>query len=402
MRTTPGRRSVRANPSPKTCWHLFAIGFAIGEEDPVGQAPRPEPRHRKVVHVFRIHPFRARHGAALLLGPALLLTACGGTGKGEAGSGGEKSATAGYPRTIGNCGHEVTLKSAPRRAVSLNQGTTEILLSLGLEDRLAGTATWTDPVMKGLVKANRSVPRLADNNPSFEKVLDAEPDFVTSSFVSTLGKGGVATREQFEKLGVPTYVSPSDCAAGKDNDSGGDGSRSKPLALDTVYGEIRDLSRAFGVAERGDELVARLKARVRKATEGVDASDTSLMYWFANAQSPYLAGCCGAPGAITRAVGAKNAFSDDKDEWPQINWETVADRDPDVIVLGDLTRKSETAESAKAKIKFLESNPSTRNLTAVKKKRYILLSGQAMNPSIRTVEGIEQVAKGLRDFGLAK
>jgi iron complex transport system substrate-binding protein len=25
-----------------------------------------------------------------------------------------------------------------------------------------------------------------------------------------------------------------------------------------------------------------------------------------------------------------------------------------------------------------------------------------MNPSIRTVEGIEQVAAGLRDFGLAK
>jgi iron complex transport system substrate-binding protein len=126
------------------------------------------------------------------------------------------------------------------------------------------------------------------------------------------------------------------------------------------------------------------------------------MYWFANSQSPYLAGCCGAPGAITRAVGAKNAFADTHDEWPQISWETVADRDPDVIVIGDLTRKQQTAETAKAKIHFLETNPATRNLTAVKKKRYVLLSGQAMNPSIRTVEGIEKVAAGLRDFGLAK
>lgn len=341
--------------------------------------------------------------AALLLAPALLLTACGGSGGGAEGAGKSAGSTgSGYPRTIDNCGRKVTLKSAPERAVSLNQGTTEILLSLGLADRMAGTATWTDPVLKGLEKANASVPRLADNAPSFEKVLDADPDFVTASFVSTLGKGGVATREQFEKLGVPTYVSPSDCSAGKDNDSGGDGSRSTPLTLDSVYGEIADLARAFGVAERGKKLIAELKGRVSKATAGLDASDVSLMYWFANSQSPYLAGCCGAPGAITRAVGAENAFAGTHDEWPQINWETVADRDPDVIVLGDLTRKQQTAETAQAKIRFLESNPATRNLTAVKKKRYVLLSGQSMNPSIRTVEGIEKVAAGLRDFGLAE
>ncbi|MFJ6072746.1 ABC transporter substrate-binding protein [Streptomyces sp. NPDC093065] len=339
------------------------------------------------------------HTPALLVASALLLTACGSSDAGDAKR--EETSAAGYPVTLDNCGHKVTLKSAPKRAVSLNQGTTEILLSLGLADRMAGTATWTDPVMKGLEKANATVPRLADNNPSFEKVLDAEPDFVTASFISTLGKGGVATREQFEKLGVPTYVSPSDCA-GKDNDSGGDGSRSEPLTLDAVYGEIRDLARAFGVEERGEKLVASLKKRVSTATAGLHASDVSLMYWFANSQSPYLAGCCGAPGAITRAVGAKNAFADSHDEWPQINWETVADRDPDVIVIGDLTRKQQTAETAAAKIRFLEANPATRNLTAVKKKRYVLLSGQAMNPSIRTIQGIEKVAAGLRDFGLAK
>ncbi|MEV7389993.1 ABC transporter substrate-binding protein [Streptomyces sp. NPDC091215] len=337
---------------------------------------------------------------ALVLVSALLLTACGGTRSGGADP--ATSAAAGHPVTLDNCGHKVTLKSPPKRAVSLNQGTTEILFSLGLADRTAGTATWTDPVMKGLEKADASVPRLAGNNPSFERVLDAEPDFVTASFVSTLGKGGVATREQFEKLGVPTYVSPSDCSDGKDNDNGGDGSRSEPLTLDAVYGEIRDLGRAFGVEERGTELVASLKKRVSTATAGLHASDVSLMYWFANSQSPYLAGCCGAPGAITRTVGAQNAFADTHDEWPQINWETVADRDPDVIVIGDLTRKQQTAETAAAKIRFQESNPATRNLTAVKKKRYVLLSGQAMNPSVRTIEGIEKVAAGLRDFGFAK
>ncbi|MCX4231916.1 ABC transporter substrate-binding protein [Streptomyces ortus] len=336
---------------------------------------------------------RPARPVALLVSGIVLLTGCGGA---DSPAGGGTSAAA---VTLDNCGHTVRVESPPRKAVSLNQGTTEILFSLGLADRMAGTATWTDPVMKGLEKADAKVKRIADNNPSFERVLDADPDFVAASFVSTLGKGGVATREQFEKLGVPAYVSPSDCA-GKDNTGDGDGAREKALGIDAIYGEIRDLAEVFGVEERGEKLVAELRQRMKRATAGIDASDVSLLYWFANSESPYMAGCCGAPGIITRAFGAQNVFDDTHEEWPQINWETVADRDPDVLVIGDLTRKSQTAESARKKIEFLESDPVTKNMTAVKKKRYVLLSGQAMNPTIRTVEGVEQVAAALREFGL--
>ncbi|SDN54566.1 iron complex transport system substrate-binding protein [Streptomyces sp. cf386] len=337
--------------------------------------------------------------AAVLLTGALLLTGCGGSSDSSAGSA-ATGKSAGYPVTLDNCGQKVRVAAPPQRAVSLNQGTTEIMLSLGLADRMVGTATWTDPVAKGLEKENAKVRRLADNAPSFEKVLDTEPDFVAASFASTLGKGGVATREQFEKLGVPAYLSPSDCV-GKDNSGDGDGSRTEPLTMDAVYGEVTDLARIFGVEERGEKLVADLRARVKKAASGLDAKDVTLLYWFANSQSPYLAGCCGAPGAITRELGAENAFDDTHEEWPQVNWETIADRDPDVLVIGDLSRKQQTAETAARKIEFLESDPVTKNMTAVREKRYVLLSGQAMNPTIRTVEGVEKVAAALRQFGLA-
>ncbi|MFF1346795.1 ABC transporter substrate-binding protein [Streptomyces sp. NPDC058322] len=334
---------------------------------------------------------------ALLSAGLVLLTACGG-GAGD--STAKPGRADGYPVTLKNCGRTVTVDAPPRHAVSVDQGSTEILLSLGLADRMAATATWTDPVMKGLEKANAEVPRIADDRPSSEKVLDREPDFVSASFESTLAKGGVAPREQFESLGVPTYVSPADCT-GKDNSGGGDGARTAPLTMDSVYGEVRDLARVFGVPERGDALVAALRERVKKATEDIDASGTTLLYWFSDSKAPYLAGCCGAPGIITEELGAKNVFDDTHEEWPQISWETVADRNPDVLVIGDLTRKAQTAESAAKKIEFLESNPATKNMDAVRHKRYVLLSGQAMNPSVRTVEGVERVAAGLRGFGLA-
>ncbi|MFD5984499.1 ABC transporter substrate-binding protein [Streptomyces cyaneofuscatus] len=338
--------------------------------------------------------------AALFAAGAVLLTACGGgtTNSSADGGGGDKAD--GFPLTLKNCGRTVTVKAPPQRAVSVDQGSTEILLSLGLADRLAATATWSDPVMKGLEKANQGVERLSENRPSSEKVLDKEPDFLSASFASTLAKGGVAPREQFEKLGVPTYISPADCV-GKDNSGGGDGARTAPLTMDSVYTEVRELSRVFGVPERGDALVKKLQARVTKATDGIDGSKASLLYWFSDSKAPYLAGCCGAPGVITRELGAKNVFDDTHDEWPQISWETVADRNPDVLVIGDLSRTMQTAESAEKKIEFLESNPVTRTMDAVKNRRYVLLSGQAMNPTIRTVEGLERVAAGLRDFGLA-
>ncbi|MDX5569276.1 ABC transporter substrate-binding protein [Streptomyces sp. ID05-04B] len=344
-------------------------------------------------------PFaRPVRSAVLFLAGALLSTGCGGSAASSAFSAGSEAA--GRPVTLDNCGRRVRIDTPPRRAVSLNQGTTEIMLSLGLADRLAGTATWTDPLPRSLEKAGAGVTRLADNAPSFEKVLDVEPDFVAASFASTLGKGGVATRDRFEKLGVPTYLSPSDCA-GKDNSGGGDGVRTEPLTMDAVYGEVRDLARVFGVVKRGETLVAALKSRVSRAASGLDAENVTLLYWFADSRSPCLAGCCGAPGAITRELGARNVFDDTEEEWPQVNWESVADRDPDVLVIGDLSRRQQTAETAAKKIAFLESDPVTRNMTAVRKKRYVLLSGQALNPTVRTVEGVEKVASALRAYGLA-
>ncbi len=348
-----------------------------------------------------------RRSLLFLTSGVLLLTGCGADASAPPASapgdspGDSPGEGNGFPLTLDNCGRTVEVTAPPRQAVSLNQGSTEILLALGLADRIAGTASWTDPLPEALAGAGASVPRLAENAPSFERVLDAGPDFVAASFASSLGPGGVATREQFEELGVPTYLSPADCV-GKDNSGDGDGVRTESFTLETVYGEVRDLARVFGAEERGEELVAGLEARVAEATSGIDASGVSFLYWFANSEAPYMAGCCGAPGVITGELGADNVFDDTREEWPQINWETVADRDPDVLVLGDLTRDSQTAESAAEKIAFLESHPVTRNMTAVREQRYVPLSGQALNPGIRTVEGLEQVAAALRAHGFVE
>ena len=48
----------------------------------------------------------------------------------------------------------------------------------------------------------------------------------------------------------------------------------------------------------------------------------SLAFWFADINTPYVAGCCGSPGIITNPSGAQNVFDDTTNEWPQVSWET--------------------------------------------------------------------------------
>lgn len=97
-----------------------------------------------------------------------------------------------------------------------------------------------------------------------------------------------------------------------------------------------------------------------------------------------------------RRRGATNAFADNRQLWPEISWESILDRDPDVLVLADLTR-GDDGDSAEAKIRFLESDPVARRLTAVRERRWIVLPGSAMDPSLRNVDAVEALAAGLRD-----
>ncbi|MCL8249761.1 ABC transporter substrate-binding protein [Aeromicrobium fastidiosum] len=331
-----------------------------------------------------------------------LLTACGSGSMTGTASEATLAGTEGrtdYPLTItDNCGVDVTIEKAPERAVSVNQGSTEILLSLGLQDRMVGTATWTDAVRPNLAAANAEVPRLGDDAVSYERVLKEEPDLVTASFAYALDGDDPDRRAQYARLGVPTYLAPSHCDGR--TDASGDGPRDHPLEMDVIYEEITQLAEIFDVPSRGEALVAELKQRMADAAGLTPGGDVSIAYWFANTELPYMAGANGSPGVMSRTVGVENVFDDTDVEWPQISWESVLDRDPDVIALGDLARDQQTGDRLEDKIRFLETDPVTKQLTAVREKRYVVLNGADMNPSIRTVDGTEKLAKALVDLGM--
>ncbi|WP_092808086.1 ABC transporter substrate-binding protein [Rhodococcus globerulus] len=341
---------------------------------------------------------RALTAATGLLCTTALLTGCSSATAPDAATPTTVAADAAgptsYPLTLENCGVSVTFDSAPQRAVSLYQSATEILLSLGLGDRMVGTSTWFDPVLAPLAAQNDLVPRLADNDASLEVVLDTEPDLVTSASAHTFTSAVVAERARFAELGIPTYQSPSVCTDAVVE--GENVSRTATLTIDTLYREIRELAAIFDVQDRGTELIAELQSRLSQAAAGVAGSGRTLAFWFSGLQAPYMAGCCSAPGLLADEAGAVNVFADLSDDWPEVSWEAVADRDPDVLVLGDLHRRRVDGDSLETKIAFLESNPVTAQMTAVRNRNYVTLSGAEMDPGIREIDALEKLADGLR------
>lgn len=303
-----------------------------------------------------------------------------------------------YPLVVENCGRELTIESPPQRIASLDQNSTEILLSLGLEDRVVGTASWTDPVLPSLAAVNEQVPRLADNAPTYEVLLGADPDFVTASFGRHYkDEGGVVSRDRLAETGVVSYLSPTDCEGSVSINGGG--SRTQQLSVDALYQEIRDLAAIFDVQERGEELVTELQERTEAALEGVDLGGASTTFWFADTKTPYMAGGFGSASMLATMTGMENSFTDEDDDWVASGWESVVDRSPQILVLGDLQRDRFPGDRLDDKIDFLKSDPLTSTMSAVRNECFIALHGAEMNPSIRYVDGLEKIQRWVQSAG---
>lgn len=309
-----------------------------------------------------------------------------------------------YPVTIENCGYQETFTKAPERVVALGQNTVEILLLLGLQDKVVASAFWPTKVLPSLAKQNEQVKTLTVEIPTLESVLAQNPDFVPAQLPLLLGpESKVAKREDLATVGVNSYVSPGMCATKK---AVGDmyGSRQKLWDMTFLYKEIADFATIFNVEDRGNALIAEFKKRENdlRAEFTKNKKDLSFVFWFSSSSpssDAYVGGKNSASGFIANVLGGHNAITSET-EWPTVGWESIIAANPDVIVVSSLDRNRWALDNAEEKIKFLKSDPAVSQLDAVKKGHIVVMDGQAMNPTIRTIYGAEQIAEQLRKMGL--
>ncbi|GEK71518.1 ABC transporter substrate-binding protein [Halomonas halophila] len=307
-----------------------------------------------------------------------------------------------------NCGRDIHVDAAPERTVTVGQSATEILYALGLADRVVGTSVWFTPVLPEFREANTDIERIADNDPSFEAVVNRRPDIVTAQYEWHIGPtGSVATRDQFQDLGINTYIMPADCDT-KNNATGGDGTRTAAFSTDSVYKGIHELATIFDANDAGDELIDELKDREENAISRAESlslpDDISAVFWFSSpdgSSDPYVAGRLGAPGYMMDKLGIQNVIQSNE-EWPTVGWETIARSDPDLIVIATMDRRRYAADSVETKRDFLRHDPVASQMSAVQNGHIIEMDAHAMSATMRTIFGLETLVDALSGMSFAR
>lgn len=285
-----------------------------------------------------------------------------------------------YPVTIDNCGFELTVTSSPKRVVTIKSTSTELLLALGLGDRIIGQAFADGPLPSELDTLDNGIPVISDFAPSQEAVLALEPDFIVAGWESNFTPDTAGDRVELSALGIGSYVSPAACKEAE----------YKParLSFENVFDYITETGDIFGVPDAAAALVSSQRDVLASIQPSHD--ELSALWWSSGEDTPYVGAGIGAPQLVLEAAGLINIAADIDDTWTSLSWEAIIDANPDVIVLVDASWN--TAES---KIAALEGNPATASMTAVVNQRYIVIPFAASEAGVRTVEAAASVAEQL-------
>lgn len=293
------------------------------------------------------------------------------------------SAAMAYPVTVQSCGRNVTFETAPARAVSNDVNLTEMMLVLGLAERMVGytgISGWKT-LDEDMRKDVAELPELSAKYPTKEVLAGAEADFFFAGWNYGMKVGGEVTPETLTPLGILTYELTESCIH----------IGPKPKAsMEDMYTDILNLGTIFGVSAKAEELVAGWKARLAEVTAGVDGTKPLRVFVYdSGEEAPFTAGGYAMPSAMIEAAGGVNIMADLEKSWAEISWEPVIARNPEVVVIvnyGEVT--------AAQKIAFMKENPALAGIDAVKNDRFVVLDYVEATPGPRNIRAVEKLVAG--------
>jgi iron complex transport system substrate-binding protein len=288
--------------------------------------------------------------------------------------------------TLTNCGQKVTYKTVPKRVVTNDVGITELMFALGLENRMAGFAMPDD---KGDLT---DVPWKSKDQLTKENVLDARADLVFAGWNYGFREDSGFTPDALKKLGIPSYILTESCRNGRT-----DISRGIMPPLSALYADLTNLGKLFGVEKRVATLIADFKQQIAAVHAKAPAKSPKVFLYDSGQDSPFTSGRYAAPDQIISEAGGTNVMHDVNDSWTTVGWESVVQRDPDVIVICDYGDVS-----AEQKKKFLLSYAPLRNVSAVKHRRIFVLDYVDLVESPRNPSAIARLGTYLRTVAAAK
>ena len=283
---------------------------------------------------------------------------------------------------VKSCNRTVTFESFPERAISNDVNLTEMMLVLGLADRMVGytgISGWKtlDAEMRSGIK---ELPELSAKYPTKEVLVGANADFFFAGWNYGMKVGGEVTPETLAPFGIKVYELTESCSHIMDKNK---------ASLKDMYADILNLGTIFGVESRAEALIAGYKSELKNFKASLKNIEEGLRVFVYDSgeDAPFTAGRYAMPTALIEAAGGRNIMEDFNKSWGTVNWEEVVERDPQVVVIvnyGDVT--------AEQKRDYMMSNPAFKNISAVKTDRFVTLEYVEATPGPRNIKAVKNLA----------
>lgn len=314
------------------------------------------------------------------------LSACGSENSSTQASSSAAEST--YPLTISNYtkaegGSEWTAKdqtfaAAPKKVLANTQPAAELLLHLGLKDRIAGVGATFGVADESVAAEYAELNDLGSDYISKETALSVDPDMI-------FGRGGlfdnqdwgVGTVDSLNEMGIPTYVQETSVTG---------------ATFDSVYKDIENLGKIFDVPDAAAAFEQELKERQAALEEKVaDKEVQTFAHLFMSDPievSVYAAQDESFFNSNFEMIKLDNVF---KDYSGEVSVETLIETDPDVLIVGDWST-IEGSVSGEEIIKGLYDNEKLSSMKAIKNKQvYALDYNYLFGYGYQALTGLEQL-----------
>ncbi|MFB1024133.1 MAG: ABC transporter substrate-binding protein [Octadecabacter sp.] len=284
--------------------------------------------------------------------------------------------------SVQSCNRTVTFAAPPERAISNDVNLTEMMLVLGLTDRMVGYTGingWNklDAEMREGVAA---LPELSERYPSKEVLVGADADFFFAGWNYGMKVGGEVTPETLEPFGIQVYELTESCTHIMDKGR---------ASIEDMYTDLMNLGRIFDVEDRAAALVDGYRADLATFAEGLETGEPPRVFVYDSGEdAPFTAGLYAMPTAMIEAAGGTNIMDGFEKSWGTVTWEAVVEQNPEVIVIinyGEVT--------AEQKRDFMMSNPAFAEIGAVRNDRFVTLEYVEATPGPRNIQAIKTLAE---------
>jgi len=261
---------------------------------------------------------------------------------------------------VDDAGHAVRLDQPAKRIVSLSPAFTELLFAIGAGRRVVGRTRWgQDP------PAALAVPSVGDGlNPNVETIVAQRPDLVVF-YRSAANAEAIAQLDRF-------HIATASLAM--------DG-------LDDLRRAARFLGRLTDTEAAADSVVRTFDDELRRATapEPDRPVRVLLLAWD---EPAIVIGGGSFQSEIVRLAGGTNVFGDLDQPSATVGIETIAARNPDVVLL--------TAGNSDA---AFTKRPEWQVVRAVRNGRFAVVDGtEFAHPSFRAAEAVRAMRLALESF----